>query len=293
MRRLTTLSGRERLTRRDHGKPSPARRRVTPRWLRPAAMVGGLALVVASIAGPSLWLWQSGRLPAFQEGLHALVAKASVATGLVLREVYVAGRVKTLPEAILGALNVKLGQPLMAIDLDETRRRLEVLGWIRSANVERRFPDALYVRLVERVPLALWQRKAEPVVIDREGEVIEGARPGRFPHLPLIVGDDAPAHAAHLIGVMASEPALMKRVAAAVRVGGRRWNLRLGNGIEVRLPEQDVAGAWQRLAEFDRRKGLLARDVTAVDLRLSDRLIVRLTPGAKARATVAKKGERT
>jgi cell division protein FtsQ len=72
-----------------------------------------------------------------------------------------------------------------------------------------------------------------------------------------------------------TQPELMVRVRAAVRVGGRRWNLRLDNGIDVRLPEDDPEQAWARLAEYERRHRILARDVRVLDLRLPDRLIVR------------------
>ena len=41
----------------------------------------------------------------------------------------------------------------------------------------------------------------------------------------------------------------------------RRWNLRLKNGIDVRLPETDVEGALETLARLDREKNLLIRDI--------------------------------
>jgi len=69
-------------------------------------------------------------------------------------------------------------------------------------------------------------------------------------------------------------------VRASVRVADRRWNLRLLNGIDVRLPETDVAAAFDRLVALDHAKKLLARDITMVDLRLPDRVTVRLSDAA-------------
>ena len=92
-----------------------------------------------------------------------------------------------------------------------------------------------------------------------------------------------------MIGTLASQPSLIHRVEAAVRVGDRRWNVRLAGGVDVRLPEIDAAGAWARLAEFQRTHRLLERDLRTVDLRLPDRLIVRparrSTPGPEGRET--------
>jgi cell division protein FtsQ len=82
---------------------------------------------------------------------------------------------------------------------------------------------------------------------------------------------------------------------ASILVADRRWDLRLSNGIDVQLPEDDVAAALHRLVELDRDKKLLSRDITAVDLRLPDRVTVRLSDAAAAardealKATMKKK----
>jgi cell division protein FtsQ len=69
-------------------------------------------------------------------------------------------------------------------------------------------------------------------------------------------------------------------VHACVLVGERRWNLRLKNGIDVRLPESDIAPALERLVALDRAKNLITRDIVAIDLRLADRVTVRLSDAA-------------
>jgi cell division protein FtsQ len=69
-------------------------------------------------------------------------------------------------------------------------------------------------------------------------------------------------------------------VRASVLVGERRWNLRLKNGIDVRLPESDVAPALERLVALDNEKNLITRDIVAIDLRLPDRVTVRLSEAA-------------
>jgi cell division protein FtsQ len=78
--------------------------------------------------------------------------------------------------------------------------------------------------------------------------------------------------------MLSTEPTLYPHVAAAVRVGARRWNIRLDSGIDVALPEDDPESAWHRLAALDRSEALLARNLVAVDLRLPDRLVLRLPP---------------
>ena len=68
---------------------------------------------------------------------------------------------------------------------------------------------------------------------------------------------------------------LMALAISAVRVGKRRWNIRLKGDIDIRLPAERVKAAWSRLAEYQRRHGILGGDVKLLDLRLPGRVIIR------------------
>ena len=195
----------------------------------------------------------------------------------------VEGRTHTRRADLLAALGVERGSPILDFDPDAARARIEALGWVRQAAVARRLPDVVYLRIDERVPLALWQRNGSLQLVDREGAVIQKQNIASFAGLPLIVGDDAPQHAADLLGLLTAFPEIATQVDAAIRVSGRRWNLRLKSGIDIRLPENGVAPALGRLADLHRTQQVLDRDVIAVDLRKPDRLIVRMTPEARER----------
>ena len=233
------------------------------------------------------------RLPAGQSLLHSASGRlldASAALGLRVADIRVEGRATTDRETILDALGARPGTPILAIDPDRAKQQLESLPWVRSAVIERRLPDILYVRLVEREPLALWQHGGRIELIDRTGAVIPVTRLDRFAKLPMVVGEDAASHAAELLAMLASEPDLAARVSAAVRVGGRRWNLRVDNAIDVLLPADDPAAAWADLARLERSSAILKRDVRVVDMRLPDRLVVRVAPEPAKEAPTAKKG---
>jgi cell division protein FtsQ len=215
---------------------------------------------------------------------------ATAALGFKVTDIRVEGRATTDRQTILAALGARPGTPILAVDPVRAKQQLERLPWVRSAVIERRLPDTLYVRLVEREPLALWQHGGKIELIDRTGAVIPVTRLDRFAKLPLVVGEDAANHAAGLLAMLATEPDLASRVTAAVRVGGRRWNLRIDNAIDILLPADEPAAAWADLARLDRSSALLKRDVRAVDMRLPDRLVVRLAPEPPKEAPTLKKG---
>jgi len=266
-----------------------ARRGINWRLVRRA--VPACALLAA--VGGLYWLYQDGWFGRQADALQQAALNGTADLGLRIEEVLVEGRARTDGEEIVGHLGLAIGQPILAVDPAAARAELESLPWVSSASVERQLPGTLYIRLTEREPLALWQENGVIRVIDRDGAVIPGVEPRRFAHLPLVVGQDAPAHAAKLIAVMNSEPELRDRVTAAVRVGGRRWNVQIEGRIDVRLPEDDTAAAWAQLARIERQQGLLSRDVIVIDLRLPDRLVVRTDPGKGPIGHAEAKGEST
>ncbi len=260
---------------RKRGQP---RRRVVPFW-RHRSMRVTLILLLVVLAGGGGWrVWQSNWIPAASEKARWTMIAASASLGLKVNEILVVGRSETTRKELLAAVRLVRGAPILAFDLGAAKKRIEALAWVKSASVERMLPDTVLLTVEERQPLALWQHKGNFALIDADGEVILKTGLERFSDLLLVVGPDAPEHAADLLQALATEPELMTLVKAAVRVGGRRWNLRLRGDIDVRLPEENAAAAWARLAEYEKTHQVLERDVRILDLRLPDRLIVRQPP---------------
>ena len=234
---------------------------------------------VAGIATVTGGVWQlsaNGWIDARMNALGATVLNISANAGLRVNDVILSGRQNVDASEILAALDIERGSPIFAMDMNAARERIESLGWVRSAEIARRLPDIVFVRVVERQPLAIWQHDGQAALVDHLGKTIQRSGLDAFAHLPLIVGDGAPEHAAQLIDLLQTYPAVAQAIEAAVRVSERRWNLRLRNGIDVRLPELNISAALTRLDDFQREHALLDRDVVAVDLRVPDRLIVRV-----------------
>ncbi len=273
-------------------KAAPRRRRRSAffgRACRFGLWVGVPAVLAGGLCGAVLL----SRSPLGQAALQYTTDRMLDGTarlGLVVADIKVEGRETTDRETILTALGAGPGTPILAMSPRRAKEQLETLPWVRSAVVERRLPDTLYVRLVERKPLALWQHGGKLELIDREGAVIPVARLDRFAKLPMVVGESAASHAVDLLDMLATEPDLASRVSAAIRVGDRRWNLRIDNAIDVLLPRDAAASAWTQLARLERSSAILKRDVQVVDVRLPDRLVLRVNQEVPKEAPTSKKG---
>ena len=277
-----------RATRRAGSQPAPRRRR----RLTPAIRRGALWGLPALLAFGGYGAVMLSRLPAGQAIVGSAVDQALAATaalGLVVSDIEVVGRETTDAATILAALRADRGTPILGVSPSRAKAQLESLPWVRSAAIERHLPGTLWVRLVERHPLAVWQHGGKQELIDREGTVIPVKDLGRFAHVPTVVGEDAARHAAALIDMLAREPELAARVTAAVRVDDRRWNLRIDNATDVLLPEDNPGAAWTRLAALERQSNVLKRDIQTVDMRLPDRVVLRVSAAPVNQAAPAKK----
>lgn len=169
---------------------------------------------------------------------------------------------------------------LLFLDVAAARDALKANPWVADATVVKFLPGDLRIGIVERSPYAIWQKDGRVSIVAEDGATLEPYVPRRFVNLPLIVGAGADRAAKDFLTLVAAYPAIREQVRAYVRVGDRRWNLRLRNGLDIRLPETDVAQALETLQRLDRDKKLLSRDIVAVDLRLPDRVTVRLSEAA-------------
>jgi cell division protein FtsQ len=251
------------------------------RLVRPAAWVGLASIVVmllvvvihaaGSHAGPG------GTLSSMRERLGAVTA----ASGLRVSDIVIEGRANTPEPLLWAAIGINKGDPILGFSLDDVRSRIETIPWVEHATVERRLPGTLVINLQERRPYAIWQNQGKFVLVDRTGQVVANQDVAQFRRLPLIVGQGAPSAAAVLLDALRDRPALEEKVSASVRVGERRWNLRMTNGTDVMLPEGHEVVALDRLIQLQQDHAVLDRPLAAIDLRLPDRLVFR--PRAEAK----------
>jgi len=200
--------------------------------------------------------------------------------GLRIAAISLTGSKEVSREEILTTAGVTGRASLLFLDADAARVRLMANPWIGDAAVLKLYPDRLQITITERQAFALWQKDGRISVIAADGTVLEPFVERRYVGLPLVVGDGAQKQATEFLAVLGRYPDIKAQVRASILVANRRWNLRLLNGMDVRLPETEVGAALDHLVALDRDKKLLSRDITMVDLRLPDRVTVRQSDAA-------------
>jgi cell division protein FtsQ len=237
-------------------------------------------LLVAAIAGLALFgqLDDVARL-----GTDKLTTRLAD-MGFAVRSVDVTGAENTVAHDIVLATEIYDGQSIFAVDPDLVRARVEALPVIRSATVARLWPDRISIVVETREAFALWQVDGALNIIDRDGVVLGIADAMDPPALPLVVAEGANESVVEIVEALRLYPVISRHVVGAVRVGERRWNLRLASGADVKLPEGDVQASMAILARLQDERGILRLAAESFDLRGQGDLIVRALPDRAAAA---------
>ena len=130
------------------------------------------------------------------------------------------------------------GDNILAISMKKMKDRINKLPWVKSARIERHFPDKISLTLFERTPMARWQTNRKLKLIDEHGDIIPRVDLAKFSNLPIIIGKNAPKVASQILETLSNEPHLFKRVKSLTLVSDRRWDVQLDNQINVHLPEK-------------------------------------------------------
>src|SRR5262249_19897692 len=250
----------------------------------------GLALTVALLIGSTaLGIVKGGHLQDFITAATTARDALANSAGFRITSVVINGRKQLTQDEILAAGGVSGRSSLLFLDADGVRDRLKANPWIADATVLKLYPGQLMIEITERKAFALWQEAGRLAVIADDGAMLQPYVASRFLSLPLVVGKGADTHARDFLALLARYPQVNSVTRAAIFVGERRWNLRLKDGLDIRLPEQDVGNALAALSKLDKEDKLFSRDIVAVDMRLPDRLTVQLSEdAAKAREELFK-----
>ncbi|AQX20028.1 cell division protein FtsQ [Bartonella sp. WD16.2] len=221
--------------------------------------------------------------------MDSIVKAAPLNFGFVVTDVDMNGNKRLARQDILKILGLDAYPSIISFDVNKARFILEQQVWIQSADVQKIYPNRVRISLIEREPYAIWQHDGIMDIVDHTGCVIAPFQAGLVQNLPLVVGQGAQSAAKLFIQELSLYPQLSNRIRAYVRVGDRRWDIVLDNGMRIMLPEKGAIKSLSSLIKTGTAQDLFVRDVLSVDLRLSDRITISLSDEAleRHRAVIA------
>ncbi len=166
-----------------------------------------------------------------------------------VRNIEVSGAVRALEPDIVAYAGVKLGDPMLALDLDDIAMSLRRHPWVDSATVKRRLPDKVTIEVVEHDPIIVVALGSEAgtgvvdlYVANRRGELVKRQSADDKLDVPVLTGLSRESAARDAEGVHArvrdaTEVAqlVQSRVSALGRVDELHWDEALGWSVVTRV----------------------------------------------------------
>jgi cell division protein FtsQ len=232
----------------------------------------------------------------YERAIHLHGSPKDMAARLIgfdISKVSVLGVQELIEQEVIDFSGITSVQSLAFLDTEKVQNQLLQNPLIAQAEVRKLFPNRLTIRIKERSPYAIWQKEGEIHLIAEDGESIDTMRDDRFKRLPHVVGEGANKRVAEYARLLEAAGDLKSKIRAGVLVSERRWNLKMTNGVDVKLPEYGAEAAISALARLDREAQVLDRAIVSVDLRLDGRAAFRLTEEAAAERLEAQKKNTT
>ncbi|MGR3639479.1 cell division protein FtsQ/DivIB [Alterinioella nitratireducens] len=275
------------IRRRQSHDPAPSRwaYRVQRLWLTPifrsVLRVGVPAFAVVALGG--VYISDPANVQRLQDSVAELRRSIEDRPEFRVNFMSITGASPVLAEEIRATVSPDFPLSSFDLDLEGLRRRVENIRAVSVAEIRIRSGGELAVTVTERRPVLVWQAREGLWLVDAEGERVAPllARPD-LDYLPVIAGDRANEAAAQALALFETAEPLGERLRGLVRMGERRWDVVLTDGIRIQLPETDPAPALDWVLAQDDAQELLDRDILRVDLRDPSRTVLQLTPDALA-----------
>ena len=146
------------------------------------------------------------------------------------------------------------------------------LPWVDQVMIARSMPNILNISITEYEPFAIWQNDGKKFITDKKGNLIPiDNNTDEFRHMVILSGKGANLHAQSLFNIFTIDPNLSANVYSATWIGDRRWDIRLENGLLIKLPENNISNAWRRLIKIYNMPGSIM-GLKILDLRISDKI---------------------
>lgn len=239
-------------------------------------------IIVACVTGViwlGAWFFLSSANERLGAYIHESIIQQTAQSGFRLENILLEGRKHSDSDIIMALINMREGDPLFAFDPASAKAQIEKITWVEHARVERRWPNTIYIGITERTPLALWQYNGKLQLLDTKGAVIRADSLKPFENMIIVGGEYAPAKTPELMALLLAETELFPQIKRAELIGKRRWDITLDSGLTLKMPEDDLGFALRRLMTAHSETAILDKNLTSIDLRKSDRLIVRTKPG--------------
>jgi len=192
--------------------------------------------------------------------------------GLKLNDIIIEGNNKTSIKEIKEITNPEIGKPIFLIDITSLKKKIEKLPWVKIAVVDRQLPSTLYIAIIERKPIAIMQKNKSIFLVDDTSNIIKTDNMSDFLHLPIFVGEDVEEYIPYMLAILRKNANIFPHIEYIIRISERRWNIRLDNKLEIKMPEENFEQTYDLLTSLEYKNILFSGEFSTIDLRIAGKI---------------------
>ncbi|MFZ9469514.1 MAG: cell division protein FtsQ/DivIB [Rickettsiales bacterium] len=164
--------------------------------------------------------------------------------------------------------------PLAQNLIDEIKSKIL---WIDKITIKRIMPDIINIQVIEYKPFAIWIDNEKKFIIDKDGNPVpfleEYEASEEFKNMIILSGKNANKNVKSLFNILSIDAELSKEIYSANWVGNRRWDIRFFDGLLVKLPEDNIAEAWENLLKLYELSNI-DKSIKSIDLRVAGKIYI-------------------
>lgn len=165
-----------------------------------------------------------------------------------------------------GDLDIE-GRKIVSVLAQNIKDQIE---WVDEIKITRNLPYTLNIEIEEFKPFAIWQEDGEKYFTNKDGKLVPYEEIDEYKYMFILSGNGANENVESLFNVFFNDPKLSANVYSANWVSNRRWDIVFEDGFLVKLPENNVDIAWEKLKKILEMQGSTI-GLKIIDLRVIDK----------------------
>jgi len=180
------------------------------------------------------------------------------------------------PEEIEKYFTKYYGDSIFLIPIKEISKNLYQNTWIKDFTIKNDYKNTININIVESIPIGIYFSGEDNLLFDRNGEVIDSVNSNYnlYSHLIIFEGNNSLFNANTFIN---SLPLLVRNeIKKAVFINNRRWDIKLRNGIKIKLSENNILDSYNNYDKFYKNvSNQELAEIEMIDLRIPKQIILK------------------
>ena len=168
------------------------------------------------------------------------------------------------------------GNSIFLIPIKEISKNLHQNKWIKYFTIKNDYKNTININIVESIPIGIYLNGEENLLFDKNGEVIDfvNSNYNLYFHLIIFEGNNSQFNANTLLN---SLPLLFRNeIKKAIFINNRRWDVRLRNGINIKLSENNILDSFNNYDKFYKNvSNQELTEIEMIDLRIPKQIILK------------------